>query len=314
MSIESQRRSNGMSQESGIDYTVLREDALAEAPRRAAEMDPTKADYARSVADINRSYDYYRSQKVGLSEAIDGLHEIYCDDVKNQTHRQFNELIIETVPAFRNRKLIDQKNKVLDDAAINGQFVPDLKGERDKISSLIERVCEYDHALTDVIAAGRQIFNRGDIVNWIAATAGGTEDSKVFARQSVNGVVSELAVMDALSERPGEFFAAFSSVREDLKGVDIKVYDDVQSEKSFFTIDVKHSGSKTEPHWRKDKDGKGGHPHLIVRVDPGKVEGLHVDSNVRHEIRQQILEARAIAINQREALNDYVSPNRIANK
>lgn len=316
MSIETQHRPNVTSQRSSVDYASLREGALTEPHQKTAELDPAKADYARSVADIIKSYDYYRNQKTSMSEAVAGLHEIYCENLANQTQRQFNELIIETVPAFRNRAKIDEKNLELDlrikAAKEQNKSVPDLREKRSEISCLVARVCEYDHTLTDVVAAGRQTFGRGDIVNWIAATAGGTEKAKVFARRSVNGVVSELAVMDALIERPGEYLPAFTSIHEDLSGVDIAVYDESQSDQSYFTIDVKTSGSNTEPYWRNDD--KGGHPHLIVRVDPGTVEGLHVDSKVRHGIRQQIQSALVIANNRRDTLGQYESPRQAMKK
>lgn len=298
MTIESHRPSFDRSNVT-TDYAELRADALDHVRPKRAELDPTTTQYAESVAMIARSYDYYRRQKASLSEAVDGLENAYCRG-ENETSNRFNKLIIDTVPTFRHELAKQRTDLQLEQYDRLGTRMPNLAQVKQEQISRVGALIQFDHQVRDVIAAGRQTFARANIVHWIAGAAGGSENALKFARTTVNGVVSELAVIDALTEEvDGEepkYFAQFSSAQEDLRGVDISA----DSDRGHTTIDVKTGGSKAEPYWRD------GHPHLIVRVNPEEVEGLYVDSNLRHKIRQQVIEAEALALAQKDSLSDYV--------
>lgn len=266
--------------------------AMLREVQRPGETNPIREEYAQAVDRIRKTFEYNNKNGVFLSEAIATAHDIYANDSSpdaNQTALEFNAVMIETIPAFLRQTTIERMDKA---ALENGRG---YKGD-DRVKALVYRQIEFDHHLRDVIAAGRDQFNRPDITAWLARMAGNSPKALSFSRFVVNGINSELTVMDSFLQAGSEItFARFSTPSQDLKGIDIMASTDQGS----FTVDVKSSHKGTTPHWRN------GQPHLIVGVDPLDLSDLTASDAVKAKIRSQVSVGLAHAWEVRESLGDY---------
>ncbi len=266
----------GPQQEAGnrVDYDSLRAEATPfdelKNPDhlRAAERDPKIEDYEAVSQRIRSQAEYNMRRGVPMRELIPELKDTYCDGEDNQTLRSFNELMIDTIAASRYQTKLDQMNN----AGTLNSHDTELKKQ------LVYRRCEFNHLLRDVVAAGRDELDRATISSFIGAAAGGTPRAFEFAHRAVDGVVSELAVMDALGTMPGVTFAQFADIESDLRGVDIAI----KTVRGWAAIDVKTSAGRPETRWQSDR------PHLTIHVDPLRVEGSRPSDKIIKELQSEI--------------------------
>ena len=269
------------------DYAGLLNEAT-----RPAERDPTREEYAQAVDRIRKTFDYNNKNGVSLSEAVATAHDIYASEASseaNQTALRFNAIMVETIPAFLRHTTIERMRAA-------GEQSGYTKDRTDRIKALVHRQIEFDHHLTDVIAAGRGAFRRPDITSWLSTMSGGSPKALEFTRRTVNGINSELTVIDALTDTESGFlFARFSTPAQDLEGIDIFA----STDRGPFTVDVKSTHKGTIPYWRD------GQPHLLVGVDPMDLPDLTAPDAVKDKIRREVNAGLARAWEVRESLGGY---------
>lgn len=241
---------------------------------------PQAEDIRADIEDIFLTVDRFKPS-LGADAAFLKAWDTYVDDEENPYLQQVAGVVI-------NAHFQAQHFKHLQ--ALQAQSSPELPSSRlndarHEMREIKYGLCEFNHQLRDLIMCQGAQLTREELRDWLWKASGNAQ----WAGATVAGVVSELAIYDALQDSPALKSLRFGSVEEDLKAGDIigelhsgrKVIFDVKSGQHFPKVSDEASGLK-----------------LTVGVEMAQINNFSISQSAREGVNK----LAEMAIHQSEAL------------
>lgn len=229
------------------------------------EQPPSRENFLYQAEDIFSSLS--EAAKSGVPRQLEHkkLVKSYVDDAESLVMRQHAEVILGAPLAYEAQQQINRLRKQ--------QKQTPSESTKATIDQLRTALCSYNHLIRDLVSQNAGAITRADMEGWL----GKATRSEAWGRQIIAGVAGEVAAGRALIRIPGVASVEYSTVEEDLSGVDLKI---TNTSGQTYPVDLKYG---------EGQGAKGTHKRgstLVLALEADMVDEFDVLPNRMQEFEE----------------------------
>ena len=246
------------------------------------------ADFVRRAQEILSTITRLRGEW-GLKEAITAAIEQYVDAEPHSELKRLGAVITVARRQALLQQQLDEDREQLHSGKLGHEELSELGYHYEMLR---REACEYNHVLRDLIESSGRYFSRDDLTGWLVEASQGRHQ---WARGEITGVISEVALHQALRGLPELQGLRYSTLEEDLAGYDFLAL----WEGRLVSVDAKTG------LYRPLSERKHGHLHLEISVPREAVQGFRITRHGLNLLRQEVRQA----LHRQAGLGEHHSPH-----